>query len=64
MIRNRIKAVAPELSEAIDEADTDVKAVVVTEDGWAIVSNEGSRQVAIRMLNRAEFDDIREVLKC
>ena len=56
-MRNRLKALNEAVQAALDEQMDDVQAVVVTKDGWAIVSTEGSRQHAQAMLDRVSFEE-------
>ena len=56
-MRGRLKALNEAVQETLDEQMDDVQAVVVTKDGWAIVSTEGSRQHAKKMLDRVSFED-------
>lgn len=53
----RLKALNEAVQAALDDQMDDVQAVVVTEDGWAIVSTEGSRQHALKMLDRVSFEE-------
>lgn len=56
-MRQRLKALNEAVQEALDEQEDDVQAVVVTKDGWAIVSTEGSRQHALKMLDCVSFEE-------
>lgn len=60
-LRDEIKEFGHAASKQMDHGDTDIKAAVVTDDGWAVVTTEGSRQHALRMLARIDTEKHAEV---